>query len=46
VLTLATVQAAVFDVPDLLRIATRKHLGHQTIIVTNGVSLLQTIQHS
>ena len=33
VLPLATVQAAVFDVADLLRIATRQHLGHQAIII-------------
>ena len=33
VLALATVQAAVFEVPDLLRIATRQHLRHQVIVV-------------
>src|SRR5262249_32992914 len=32
-LTLSTVQAAVFDVPHLFRVATRQHLGHQVIIV-------------
>src|SRR5262249_4979707 len=32
-LALATVQAAVFDVPHLFRVATRQHLGHQVIIV-------------
>src|SRR5262249_43310268 len=30
---LATLQATVFDVPHLGRIATRQHLGHQTIVV-------------
>src|SRR5215475_16111313 len=32
-LALSTVQAAVFDVPHLFRVATRQHLGHQVIIV-------------
>jgi hypothetical protein len=32
-LPLATLQAAVFAVPHLLRVATPKHLGHQAIIV-------------
>src|SRR5262245_49097229 len=30
---LATVRAAVFDIPHLVLIATRQHLGHQSIIV-------------
>jgi hypothetical protein len=33
VLALATVQAAVFDIAHLFRVATRKHLGHQVIVV-------------
>src|SRR6266481_7067945 len=32
-LPLATVRAAVFDIPYLFRIATRQHLGHQIMIV-------------
>ncbi len=42
VLALATVQAVVFDIPHLVRVATPEHLSHQAIIVTDGVSLLQT----
>jgi hypothetical protein len=30
---LATVQAAVFDIPHLVRVATREPLGHQAIVV-------------
>src|SRR4029450_13737956 len=30
---LTTVQAAVFDIAHLFRIATREHLGHQPIVV-------------
>jgi hypothetical protein len=30
---LATVEAAVFDIPHLVRVATREHLGHQTMVV-------------
>jgi hypothetical protein len=33
VLALATVQAAVCDIAHLFRVATRKHLGHQVIVV-------------
>ena len=36
VLPLAAVQAAVFDVPDLLRIATREHLRHQAASRRSG----------
>src|SRR5713101_9072596 len=32
-LALATVQATVFDVPHLFRVATPKHLGHQAIVI-------------
>src|SRR4029453_12317084 len=31
--TLATPQAAVFDIAHLLRVATRQHLGHQALVV-------------
>jgi hypothetical protein len=38
VLPLATVQAAVCNVAHLLRVPTREHLGHQTIIVGRPVA--------
>src|SRR5215468_9899124 len=31
--TLATPQAAVFDIAHLRRVATRQHLGHQALVV-------------
>src|SRR5712691_11427359 len=35
---LATPQAAVFDIAHLFRIATRQHLGHQTLVVERLVA--------
>src|SRR2546426_8947400 len=37
---LATLQAAVFDIAHLLRVATRQHLGHQAIVVSTYTKLI------
>ena len=38
VLALATVEAAIFDRPHLVRIATIEHLGHQAMVVSRLVA--------
>src|SRR5215470_9266997 len=43
-LALSTVQAAVFDVPHLVRVATRQHLGHQVIIVSRLVARMGVLK--
>ena len=43
---LSTLQTPVFDIPHLVRITTCEHLMHEGIIVTNGVSFLQTTQRA
>jgi hypothetical protein len=44
VLALTTVQAAVFDVSDLLRIATRQHLRDQVIVVGRLIARMGTLK--
>src|SRR5712692_6889276 len=43
-LALATVQATVFDVPHLFRVATPKHLGHQAIIVRRLITRMGVLK--
>src|SRR5713101_6515418 len=43
-LALATVQATVFDVPHLFRVATPKHLGHQAIIIRRLVTRMGVLK--
>ena len=41
---LATLQATVFDIAHLLRVATRQHLGHQTIVVGGLVAWMGVLK--
>src|SRR6266568_1377669 len=43
-LALATVQATVFDVPHLFRVATPQHLGHQAIIIRRLVTRMGVLK--
>src|SRR5215470_1850234 len=43
-LALSTVQAAVFDVPHLCRVATRQHLGHQVLRVGRLVAWMGVLK--
>jgi len=44
VLALATLQAAVFDVPHFLRVAASQHLGHQIIVVCRLVAWMGVLK--
>jgi hypothetical protein len=43
-LTLATMQTAVLDIPHLLRVTTRKHLVHETVIVAGIVARIDVFE--
>src|SRR5215813_5331964 len=43
-LALSTVQAAVFDVPHLFRVAARQHLGHQVVVVGRLVARMGALK--
>src|SRR5215475_15213591 len=43
-LALSTVQAAVFDVPALCRIATREHLRHQTAVIGGLIARMSVLK--